>query len=597
MVNNPNTLLVQLPLNSSAPLESTGNIPLAGATLAAAAGLQKESILDQETADLYGDSELVSRIVDRSPELIAFTLYSWNVERSIHIAKEVKNHLPDIIIVAGGPEVTPDNKWLLNERDVDLFVSGEGEPVACNVLAPESAATIINAGSGFLEVGQMDFIPGSWPDPWLTGYLDPSDGASVHLETVRGCSSSCSYCSYRRRHPVPRILPAENVIEILDKLSMKGAGEIVFLDPTFNSRPDLIRLLEGMARFQLDCFGEMRGESISTDTAKAISLAGFRSVEIGLQSGNVKALRQAGRMGDPATVLDGALNLKRSGVLPVIDLILGLPGDTPEDAVRTAGIIRNMGLHDHVQVFYLSMLPGTGMTLDAGNRFMSRPPYYRFADINMGGYAAAREEIADIFGYDLDLSPRPLLFEGWPGTECIDLRKSTAISRQIPSFRHGAIVFRSDNPWVDRGRILEFTERRLAADPFCVLDVIIRSDKEFPLDLIDLLLQLDTPCDYSGRVAKVLGRQGNLRTTILLEEWKKWNPEWIETATNICSVAIDVSKPSELPGELWDAGVYIRLPGTGWKIKELSASVPSKHQVLFRNRTMEVRWCREVLGI
>lgn len=591
------TLLIQLPLNPSAPLELTGNVPLAGASLASAAGLHRDSILDQNTTDISGDRTLVNLVTKKSPRLIAFTLYSWNVERSIYIAREIKRRIPELIILAGGPEVTADNEWLLRNKEFDLFVSGEGEPVAGEVLRYDSASDIIKTASGFLETGQMDFIPGSWPNPWLSGYLDPSDGASIHIETVRGCSGSCNYCSYRRNHPVPRILPAKDAITLLSSLSSAGAGEIVFLDPTFNNRPDLIELLEGMVNLRIDCFGEMRGDTISKHIADALARAGFRSAEIGFQSGNPEVLRQCGRLGNPEEILEGALNLKNAGVTPVIDLMLGLPGDTPAGAIRSAGIIRDMSLHRHVQVFHLSMLPGTQMRIESADSFMPRPPYYRFTDMSMGGYAAAREEIADILGYDLDLDPRPLLFDEWAGTEYIDLSTDTELSRQMPSFRHGAIRFKSDNPWNDRKQIIEFVRSRLESDPFCVLDVILEPAVEFPLDLIGLLRQLDSPLDYSGRVAGVLGRQGNLRISILLADWREFNPAWIEAAAGKCSIAADEVSPAELPEEFWDIGISVRLPGIEWNIKDLSAHVPSIHQVLFRNRIMEERWSREILGI
>ncbi len=591
------TLLLQLPLNPSAPLELTGNVPLAGASLASAAGLHRDSILDQNTTDISGDRTLVNLVTEKSPRIIAFTLYCWNVERSIYIAKEIRKKLPDIIITAGGPEVTADNEWLLGNKEFDLFVSGEGEPVASEILTYDSVINIIETSSGFLETGRMDFIPGSWPNPWLTGYLDPSDGASIHIETVRGCSGSCNYCSYRRNHPVPRILPAKDAVTLLSRLSSAGAGEIVFLDPTFNNRPDLIELLEGMVNLRIDCFGEMRGDTISKHIADTIARAGFRSVEIGFQSVNPEVLRRSGRFGNPQDILDGALNLKNAGVTPVIDLMLGLPGDTPEGSIRSAGIIRDMNLHHHVQVFHLSMLPGTQMRIDSADRFMPRPPYYRFTDMSMGGYAAAREEIADILGYDLDLNPRPLLFDEWAGTEYIDLSTDTEMSRQVPSFRHNAIRFRSDNPWNDRKQIIEFVRSRLQSDPFCILDVIIEPAIEFPLDLITLLRQLDSPLDYSGRVARALGRQGNLRITILLADWHEFNPTWIETATGTCSVAADAASPTELPEIFWDMGVSVRLPGIEWNIKDLSARIPSVHQVLFKSRIMEERWSREILGI
>jgi len=586
------SLILQLPLNPSAPLEVTGNVPLAGASLAAAASLSPETLIDQDTVDTCGDRSLVELIASRYPELVAFTLYMWNAERSVWLAKMLKKKLPGIITVAGGPEVSCDNEWLTSSGAFDLMVCGESEELADKILDPISARSIISDNGNFLDTGRMGFTPGTYPNPWLTGYLDPSGGASVYVETIRGCDGGCTYCSYRRTHPTPRILDAKSAEQLLRELINAGAGEIVFLDPTFNSRGDLVQLLKGMETLETEFFGEMRGDLISPRVASLIANAGFKNVEIGLQSLNRDTLRRAGRPGDPHMVLDGALNLKKAGVSPVIDLILGLPGDNPSDAVRAAHMIRDRELHQHVQVFYLSILPGTVMRQEFRGRHMPRPPYYRISDKSMRGFAEAREEIADIVGYDLDLAGRPLLFEGWSGTELIDLNSDPLLQRRMPSCRHGAIRIKSEDIWADRCLLLEFVRTRLKADPFCVLDVILCPEKEFPLDLIDMLKGLDNPVDYSGRTARVLGRQGNLRVCVLLEGTDGFRMDWIVSAAAFCTVVVDVDSPAELGRELWETGVFVRLPGSDWNLTELSAKVLALHQVLFMDKGMEARWSR-----
>ncbi len=586
------TLIVQLPLNPSAPLETTGNIPLAGASLAAAASLPPDTLIDQNTADTAGDRSLLNMIVNRSPALVAFTLYMWNVERSIWLAEMLKRELPGVITVAGGPEVTMDNKWLLSSDAFDLVVSGEGEELAERILNPVSAGKIIRESGSYLYAGRMSFTPGTYPNPWLTGYLKPSGGASVHVETIRGCAGGCTYCAYSRSHPLPRVLDAKSTVRLLSELIDAGAGEIVFLDPTFNSRSDLVQLLKGMRALEANFFGEMRGDLISPEIAALLADAGFRNVEIGLQSLNRDTLKNAGRPADPCTILDGALNLKKAGVSPIIDLILDLPGDEPRDAVRAAHMIRDRELHQNVQVFYLSILPGTAMRQEFRGRYMSLPPYYRLYDETMGGFAEAREEIADIVGYDLDLAGRPLLFDGWPGTELINLDESPALQRPMPSQRHGAIRITSKDLWTERSLLLDFVRTRLQADPFCVLDVILCPEKEFPLDLVDMVRRLDNPVDYSGRTAGILGRQGNLRFCILLEDADGFRTDWILSAAALCTVVLDADDPAELSRALWKAGVSVRLPGSDWNMTELSSEVPALHQVLFMDKGMEESWSR-----
>ena len=586
------SLIIQLPLNPAAPLETTGNVPLAGASLAAAASLPPEIIIDQNMIDSIGDRSLVKMIVSRSPELVAFTLYMWNVERSLWLANMLNRELPGVITVAGGPEVTRDNEWLLSSGGFDLMVSGEGEEFADRILDPVSARNIIRNHGSFLDAGAMSFAPGRYPNPWLTGYLDPSAGASVLVETARGCSGGCTYCSYRRTHPLPRMLDASKSQRLLGKLIDAGAGEIVFLDPAFNSREDIDQLLKSMKTLKGEFFGEMLGDRISPYIASLIADAGFRNVEIGLQSVNRDTLKRAGRPADPEMVMAGAVNLKNAGVSPIMDIILDLPGDKPEDAVRTALMIRDRDLQEHVQVFYLSVLPGTVIRQQLGGGYMPRPPYYRFFNDGMNGFDEAREEIADIVGYDLDLAGRPLLFDGWPGTELIDLDADPLLSRPMPSVRHGSIRITSDDPWARRKLLLEFVRTRLQADPYCVLDVILCPEKEFPLDLVSMVRELDSIVDYSGRTAMALGRQGNLRICILLKSSKRFRRDWTASAASLCTVVVDVYSPEELHRELWDIGVSVRLPGTAWDLNKLSSEVPALHQVLFREKSMEESWCR-----
>ena len=592
-------LFVQLPLNPQAPLEPTGNTPMASAVLAGTAGLPFHSLLEQDLTDSLGDRALVREIASRAPQIVAFSLYCWNSERSSYIAERLREVLPDAVITGGGPEATADNDWMVRLGAFDLLFQGEGESSMSRLLS-ESGPRKPGRGRGTVLIHTSTTgAPSSWVEPYSAGFLDASTGDPVLVETVRGCSSSCSYCAYRRSHPHPRIIPAAEAVRILRALKDAGASEAVFLDPTFNARPDLPLLLEGLAGLDLRCFGEVRGEWINPGLAARFAAAGFDSVEIGLQSMDPEVLRRAGRGGDPADVLRGAVMLRDAGVKPVVDLILGLPGDTPAGAVRAASALRRAGLHENVQVFYLALLPGTEASLMRAPGRMQLPPYYCFDEAEMGGYATAREEMADILGYDLDLAPRPLVFDGWPGTEVIDpaLPESFPEPSGRPSFRHGVLVFDSDDPWRHRETVLALTRERLALDPFCILDVIFRTGRSFPLDLLDDLRELDNGESYTGRTMRAMSRDGRLRLCILTGGWRRMERMWLWKAAAECSLVLDADAPEQLPEHLWDAGAMVRLPGDDIDVRGLASRVPSVHQVLFRSERIERLWSREILDL
>lgn len=581
------TLLVQLPLNGTAAFEPSGNIPLAGGILAAACGLGADSVLGRDQVDVLGDRALADAIASRKPDTVGFTLYSWNVERSAYLASRLKAVLPTARLVAGGPEVHPDNDWLVSCGAFDVLVSGEGEPAA-RILVEDTG---IPRGT-LISTGFQDFAPGSYPDPWLSGVIAPGDDGSVMVETVRGCPSGCVYCSYRRRHPFPRVMPAPEASALLRRLSALGGRELVFIDPTFNARPGFDELLAGLAGLGQKCFAELRGEGLDDALAEALHAAGFETVELGLQTSDRRVLEICGRPSDPPGVVEAAAMLLRHGISPVVDIILGLPGDTRTGPVEAAHMLADAGAGSRVQAFYLSALPGTGIRRFAagyGVSFMERPPYY-VVETPWGGVGemhAAREEISDILGYDADLEARPLLTEGWPGTETVDLDGDRDPEGDPPSFRHGSLRLSSSDLWSHRERIARLVRRRIEADPFCVLDVVLEPRGPFPSDLPDWIRCLAPPNDYSSRMAARHGLEGNLRVSTLLRDPGAFDRAWLDGLTCECTVVADAASPGALPRELDGLGIGTRLRGGGWDLAELSASTDDPLSIFFESELLE----------
>jgi len=481
-------------------------------------------------------------------------------------------------------------------------VSGEGEPVAGEVLDPVRARALASSCGGFLEVPPSSSIPGSGPDPWLSGHLDPAAYGSVALETIRGCASGCLFCSYRRRHPRPRVQPAPEALARCAGLVRKGATELVFLDPTFNSRSDLRTLLTGLSRLRTDCFAEIRGETVDGDLAGRFASAGFRTVEIGLQTSSDPVLSGCSRSAVFSKALDGAGRLSACGVKPVLDLILGLPGDTPAGPIAAAREMAARGFEFDAQIFYLALLPGTEARARAdslGLEWMRRPPYYatRSGRWTLDDLAEARGEISDIFGFDPDFAPRPMVCDGWPGTAELDLDAGEELPSDPLSLRHSRLLLKAEDPWKARQAILRAAGRRMAMDPFCVLDVQIAPGQPFPLDLIESLRSVDEPRDYSGRTARIHGMDGNLRPSVLIADWRRFPADWLAHASSECPVVADADRPEDLPRDLLDAGVGIRLPGGSWDLPALAASVPFEDRVFFRSCATEQLWCEGILGL
>ncbi|MGC8604278.1 MAG: cobalamin-dependent protein, partial [Desulfomonilaceae bacterium] len=132
-------LFVQLPPPRFIFEDPGANIPLASGFLASCvktlAGEDFETeILGGDVVDVFADLGIIQEILQRSPDILALSLYLWNSQRSLFVAAAVKRLNSNIRVMVGGPEVTPDNTWVLTHPAVDLGVFGEGERQLLEVL-------------------------------------------------------------------------------------------------------------------------------------------------------------------------------------------------------------------------------------------------------------------------------------------------------------------------------------------------------------------------------------------------------------------------------------------------------------------------------
>ncbi len=101
-------------------------------------------------------------------------------------------------------------------------------------------------------------------------------------------------------------------------------------------------MLSGMKGMGLSCFGEVRA-----GTETWIRPPWLRPVSIPWRwafSPWTVLFSGPWDEGRPERTIRGALALKEAGVEPVVDMILGLPGDTPEGIIAAGERLRSLGL-------------------------------------------------------------------------------------------------------------------------------------------------------------------------------------------------------------------------------------------------------------
>jgi hypothetical protein len=370
-------LLVQLPVPRLNYGVQTGNIPLGAACIKQAAAnlpLARVDILPESISSYLGDAALIDILATCNPDIVGFTVYCWNLQRSLFFAEKLKESCAPRIVF-GGPEITPDNS-LLDSEHLDFLVYGEGEAVFRHLLRDQKFWQKKRAARPAGAIFKNS------PSPYMRELLEPGIENMMLLETQRGCPYRCGFCYYNKSHQGVSLADEALVLQGLRWATDRKVGELYLLDPSLNVRPGLKNLLKKIGVLNrnrdLAIISEIRAEAIDAELADLFAAAGFSWFEIGLQSTNPKALQIMKRPTDIKRFARGAKRLKKRGITPAIDLIVGLPGDDLQGFSRSVEFVIENDLADDVQVFPLSVLPGTDFRLrskELGLRFEESPPY------------------------------------------------------------------------------------------------------------------------------------------------------------------------------------------------------------------------------
>ena len=341
--------------------------------------------------------EILKDIYRRQAEMICFSCYIWNLDYVESMIRDVKKVMKDVIIWAGGPEVSYDSRETLGRLpELTGVMKGEGEKTfakLCEVYGKRSETSE-------LSLEQIDGITFRCPDgticerPWRVPmdlsevpfvYHDMKkfENKIIYYETSRGCPFSCSYClsSIDKRL---RFRSLDLVFNELQFFLDHKVPQVKFVDRTFNCKHDHAMAIwkyihehdNGITNFHF----EVAADLLNDEEIRLIRQMrpGLIQLEIGVQSTNTDTIREIRRTMRLEEVREHVARIKEKGnIHQHLDLIAGLPYEDIKSFRKSFDDVYSMR-PDQLQLGFLKVLKGSymqEMQQEYELRYKDEPPY------------------------------------------------------------------------------------------------------------------------------------------------------------------------------------------------------------------------------
>ncbi|MBN1860453.1 MAG: B12-binding domain-containing radical SAM protein [Candidatus Thermoplasmatota archaeon] len=327
--------------------------------------------------------QVLEEINKERPDIIGFSLLSFNYKLILSIARFIKQQY-QIPIIAGGVHAILTPAEVLSQQEIDIVCLGEGEYVLKELLDNHLECSTIT-GIWYKKNGT---IIKNAPRELLTnldlvGYPDFDDfdierclfiyNAHLPIMTSRGCPYSCSYCNNHAlrktlKGTYVRFRSVEHVIEEIDlrikQYYNKGLRYFYFFDDTFILNTDFV--LEFCRQFKEKGFHRLikwnvniRANLVTDDLMRVMKDAGCYQVRMGIETAN-QFIRNTiyNRDMDNQEIMNAVEIIKKNNLQLRLYFMIGAPLETVEMMQESLDMAD--ALHaDEVFFALLYPLPGT----------------------------------------------------------------------------------------------------------------------------------------------------------------------------------------------------------------------------------------------
>jgi radical SAM superfamily enzyme YgiQ (UPF0313 family) len=321
-------------------LEAAGAAEVSGLDLALCASAEQEARLVEALSGAHYEviGFNLRNLCDQTTKRIQ---YVPRLARLIETARRALDGRPAVIAVGGaGASLAPET--ILAEVGADVLISGDGEAGFFELLDDLSrggaSRRVIEART---DIREIEYRRGAFGS--LEEYARRD--ADGNLQSRRGCSMACDYCSY----PViegaaVRMRDPERVAEEFVQLERFGFKKIFIVDAIFNSplrhAKEVLRAIE-KRKTRTEWTGFFSPKFIDTELLELVKATnGGRPLKLTIESGSNAMLESLHKGFDKEDILRATRLCREVGVPFSFTVLFGGVGEDRQTVVESLALIQ-----------------------------------------------------------------------------------------------------------------------------------------------------------------------------------------------------------------------------------------------------------------
>jgi len=371
----------------------------------------------------WTQKEVIDKVKAFRPGFVGVSANASMFKKAAKTAEDIKAIDPSIHVTVAGPYPSAVEEKCLEQCEFfDSVVVGEGEETVPELVAKIEAgdslagvpgvayraadgAIIKNEPRPLIE--DLDTIP--IPDRTLLGDFEKYESPPGSYKqkpiaivmTSRGCKARCIYCFQMKGERRIRFRSVENVMDEIEELINRyGFREIRFLDETFTA--DRERAMEIFRqirerKLKFSFYVSSRVNTVDYELLKEMKKAGCWAILYGAESGvqkNLNTMKKGIKLDQTRAAVKAA---KKAGLKVYTPFIIGIPGETYEEALQTIDFAIELDPH-YANFHSMTPFPGTELyeNIDEYGTMSMDTDDYTFEGGAFVPYTMTREQIDDL---------------------------------------------------------------------------------------------------------------------------------------------------------------------------------------------------------